>query len=82
MKFCKDCIYHQPSEYRSYYDTCNAPQAWDAIDPVTGEKSRTFSYCDILRQGADRVSWFRMRAPKGRCGEKAHWFVAKREGNQ
>lgn len=77
MKFCKDCDHHQPDDVRSYYDRCGAPQAFDSTDLVTGEKTRSLSYCDILRKPSDTRVLFWVLAPKGYCGKSAHWFEHK-----
>lgn len=77
MKLCKDCKHFQSDPITDRYATCGAPQAFDVIDPVTGERSRTWNLCSRHREAVDARFFFKVIAPSNRCGKSAHWFEPK-----
>lgn len=79
MKLCKDCKHFKSgSDGNDRYGTCEAPQAYDIPNYVTGENERTWTLCSIHRDASDERKWLKIVPPLGRCGKAAHWFEPKK----
>lgn len=80
MKTCNECKHVRPASYDDPTgggSRCEAPQAYDDINLVTGEKHRSLSFCQTLRSYPDVKFLWRTSKPPGCCGISGHWFEPK-----
>lgn len=64
MKFCVDCAFYECEKFLRAgvkRETCNAPDAYDSRDPVSGEWPAPSA----------------MREEPAACGREAFWFGPK-----
>ena len=64
MKYCKDCVWHEPHEWSSVFARCMHPRTVkEGISPVDGTESKVHSFCSQERSF-------------GACGPEAKLYEA------